>query len=153
MLMILAHVLGSVWVVEQPSSSVLADHIRFQWMLRALERFEIKASWLQVVFSSKLYRNLTRAWFWAPMSKLRIHYQSLSFLFLVFGIYSCGGGVRDFLVSSKPPMDFSTACCCVESAQLKPCSLHQLRHSPSPSGWGTLATTCRNVLFFGVTRL
>ena len=45
--MLLAHVLGLVWVVEQPSSSCLRDHIRFQSMLRALEALDVKATWAE----------------------------------------------------------------------------------------------------------
>ena len=43
--MLTAHVLNSVWFVEQPGSSILYLHRRFQWFIRTLKKIGIPASW------------------------------------------------------------------------------------------------------------
>ena len=45
--MLLAQVLGFVWIVEQPGSSCFRDHVRFQFLLRVLEAFDVKAAWAE----------------------------------------------------------------------------------------------------------
>ena len=44
--MLLAHILGATWLLEQPSSSLLREHTRFQWMLQTLDPLHIPAAWL-----------------------------------------------------------------------------------------------------------
>ena len=47
--MMYTHVIGSTWTVEQPSSSLLNAHERFQQMLRSYLPWEIPATWLKAV--------------------------------------------------------------------------------------------------------
>ena len=51
LMLILAHIMGSTWLVEQPGSSMLYLHERFQWMLRNICHGGIPAFWLHASYT------------------------------------------------------------------------------------------------------
>ncbi|CAE7204089.1 unnamed protein product [Symbiodinium microadriaticum] len=57
LLVLLAHVLGNTWIIEQPSSSLFYLHTRFQWLLRVCLPWEIPAARLTSSISRTLYRS------------------------------------------------------------------------------------------------
>ena len=61
LLVLLAHVLGNTWIIEQPSSSLFYLHTRFQWLLRVCLPWEIPASGLTSSISRTPYRSTEKA--------------------------------------------------------------------------------------------
>ena len=49
LMIVLAHMMRSTWMLEQPGSSLLYLHERFQWMLRKYLPWGIPAFWLHAI--------------------------------------------------------------------------------------------------------
>ena len=54
--MLLAHLVGNVWMVEQPCSSLLNEHCRFQWLLRVFTTWGILVAALKLRHAVRFVR-------------------------------------------------------------------------------------------------
>lgn len=49
LLLLLLTASGSVWVIEQPASSMIAEHKRFRWLVRNLQALNMRVSCLKAL--------------------------------------------------------------------------------------------------------
>lgn len=59
-MILLMYAVGATWFLEQPHSSLMPRHIRFQWLIRVLEDLGLKAGGSQTKHVFQSFQSLSR---------------------------------------------------------------------------------------------